>query len=84
MARRATRTRKEQTELKKLGKRIHSLIVEEGHESLYSFWLHLDHDEISKAALSAIVRGDSNPKYLTLIKIAKALKTDPSNLLPSK
>lgn len=64
-----------------LGKRIMSLIRNKGYSSVYQFWIHKAADSISRRNLQKIVKGKSNPKFLTLLEISRLLEISVSELL---
>jgi Helix-turn-helix. len=69
------------TELITLGNRIMSLIKEKGYASVYQFWIHVAGDDFSRPALEKIVRGQSDPKFSTLLKLSRLLEIKISELL---
>ncbi len=68
-------------ELINLGDRIMYLIKEKGYASVYQFWIHVAGDDFSRLTLEKIVRGQSDPKYSTLLKLSKLLNIELSELL---
>lgn len=68
-------------ELINLGSRVMSLIKERGYPSVYQFWIHVAGDDFSRPTLEKIVRGQSDPKYSTLLKLSRLLGVHVAELI---
>jgi hypothetical protein len=70
--------------LKKLGKRIESLIIERGYRSPYDFWIQSAGDYISRSALNYLIAGRYDPKVTTLRTLARLLGVSLAKLVTIK
>lgn len=69
--------REEKEVLRKIGERVRELRIEKG---LSQFELNVD-SELSKNQIGRVERGEHNVSIITLIKIAKALQVEISEII---
>lgn len=60
--------------LKAFGKRLEKLILSQGYNSAYDFWIHTCGNEISRATLNNMLIGKMDIKVGTLRKLAHLLE----------
>ena len=82
--RRAGESRADKEWLKALGRHIERLILEGGYKSAYEFWIECAGDDLSRATLNYVLKGETDPKATTLRTIARLLKIHPSRMLEVK
>jgi len=59
-----------------LGKRINEIIIKAGYTSPSDFWTRRAGDYIARNSLYEIISGNADPKFTTLIMLARLLKKD--------
>lgn len=67
------RSKKDETWLKTLGKRVEDLIKEKGYKSPYDFWINEVDGEFSRSSLNYLISGRIDPKATTLRDVANLL-----------
>ncbi len=67
--------------LKALGKHLEELIRAKGFKSPYAFWVEALGDEVSRASLNYILKGEVDVKATTLKKLADSLEITPRDIL---
>jgi transcriptional regulator with XRE-family HTH domain len=66
--------------LRQLGKHIENLILDQGYQSAYDFWVKKASSTMSRATLNYVLAGETDPKISTLRAIADLLGVSPQDV----
>ncbi len=75
------RKSKNNEDLRRFGKHLGTLILQQGYSSPYDFWIQKAGEDLSRASLNYLIAGKREPKLLTLLLLAELLEVSPADLL---
>lgn len=80
MTSKKTRKSKNAKHLEAFGRHLEGLIRKKGYSSAYDFWIKKAGDDLSRASLNYILKGEREPRLITLLLLMDLLNVTPDQL----